>query len=401
MIRRRSSDRTTTSHPRRRLGALVAAGLLLAACGSTDDADPVAATPDDAATSSSNDDDPVADSTDESAPSTDATGDADGDETSGKPVVEIPAELPTELVITDLVTGSGEAAEIGDTVTVNYVGVRSEDGTEFDNSYDGGVPFPVTLGLNSVIEGWELGLIGVQAGTRRQLDIPSSLAYGEQSGGVIQAGDALTFVIDVLSVDKPTPVTAPPMADPADCPATDGSEPKQQTFDEMQPFCIDVTKSYSAEVVTNFGAFTIEFDAERAPQNVNNFVTLARYHYFDDTECHRVLTDFVVQCGDPDASGFGGPGYTIPDELPLAGEYELGSLAMANIGQPDSAGSQFFIITGDRGAALPPQYSLFGQVTDGLDTVISTLNTLENPDGENGTPPLETIAIESVTITES
>jgi cyclophilin family peptidyl-prolyl cis-trans isomerase len=191
------------------------------------------------------------------------------------------------------------------------------------------------------------------------------------------------------------------MADPADCPATDGSEPKQQTFAEMQPFCIDVTTTYSAEVVTNFGAFTIEFDAAAAPQNVNNFVTLARYHYFDDTVCHRVLTDFVVQCGDPDGSGFGGPGYTIPDELPQPGEYQRGSIAMANTSTPDSAGSQFFIITGERGAALPPQYSLFGQVTDGLDSVITELNTLENPDGENGTPPLETITIESVTIIES
>jgi cyclophilin family peptidyl-prolyl cis-trans isomerase len=74
---------------------------------------------------------------------------------------------------------------------------------------------------------------------------------------------------------------------------------------------------------------------------------------------------------------------------------------MANTSTPDSAGSQFFIITGERGAALAPQYSLFGQVTDGLDSVVTELNTLENPNGENGTPPLETITIESITIIES
>lgn len=408
MSRRCSDDHLPATHRRQRhLTALVLAGLVLAACGSGEDEANPATVPDAEVDAVSSDDGATTEPSDESATSTasssvdDASSSDSADSPSGKPVVQLPSELPTELIITDLVAGSGPAAETGDTVTVHYVGVRSEDGVEFDNSYDGGVPFPVTLGLNSVIQGWELGLIGVQAGTRRQLDIPSPLAYGEQSGGVIQAGDALTFVIDVLAVEQPPVITAPPMADPADCPATDGSEPQQQTFAEMQPFCIDVTKAYSAEVVTNFGSFTIEFDAERAPQNVNNFVTLARFHYFDDTQCHRVLTDFVVQCGDPDASGFGGPGYTIPDELPGPGEYQLGSLAMANIGQPNSAGSQFFIITGDNGAALPPQYSLFGQVTDGLDPVISTLNTLENPNGENGTPPLETITIESVTITES
>lgn len=394
----------------RRLSALAVVGLLLVACGSSDDADSVLLPDDEPATSeatSASDADTDADGSgtsgdaDAAATSTSPPTSVAGDDTdlSAKPEVEIPAELPTELVVTDLVTGSGPTAEAGDTVTVHYVGVRSEDGTEFDNSYDGGVPFPVTLGLNSVIQGWELGLIGVQAGTRRQLDIPSSLAYGDQSGGVIQAGDALTFVVDVISVDKPTPITAPPMADPADCPATDGSEPKQQTFDEMQPFCIDTGATYTAEIVTNFGPITVELLPDKAPQTVNNFVMLAHYHYFDDTECHRAIPGFVVQCGDPTATGTGGPGYRFPDELPLAGEYRIGSLAMANSG-PDTNGSQFFIITGDNGAALPPSYSLFGTVTAGLDSTVTALDAVANP-ADNGVPPLETIIIESVTVTES
>ncbi|MFW2333727.1 peptidylprolyl isomerase, partial [Ilumatobacter sp.] len=116
--------------------------------------------------------------------------------------------------------------------------------------------------------------------------------------------------------------------------------------------------------------------------------------------CHRVITDFVVQCGDPQGDGYGGPGYTIPDELPLPGEYRAGSIAMANTGQPNSAGSQFFIITGPNGAGLPPQYSLFGDVIGGIETV-DVLNELQNPAGDNGVPPLEPITIESVTITES
>ena len=126
---------------------------------------------------------------------------------------------------------------------------------------------------------------------------------------------------------------------------------------------------------------------------------LARYHYFDDTECHRAIPDFVVQCGDPTATGTGGPGYRFPDELPGPGEYQIGSLAMANSG-PDTNGSQFFIITGDNGAALPPQYSLFGEVVEGLETTVADLNAVANPD-DNGVPPLEEIIIESVTIVEN
>ncbi len=380
---------------RPRLAGLAVAGILLTGCGSTDGATPVADDVQDdgfVATTTTVDDASVASET-TAAPQT-SLGE--------KPVVELPDELPQELVVTDLIDGSGPEAKIGDTVVVQYVGVRSEDGVEFDNNFDAGTTFPVTLGGNSVIQGWEQGLIGAKAGGRRQLDIPAPLAYGDQArGDIIRPGDALTFVIDIIEVQKRPVITAPPMADPADCPATDGSETQQREFTEMQPFCIDITKTYTAEVTTNFGDFTIELFAETAPQNVNNFVTLARYKYFDGTECHRVLTDFVVQCGDPDASGFGGPGYTIPDELPMPGEYGPGSLAMANTGQPDSAGSQFFIITGPNGAALPPQYSLFGEVTSGYDTTVTKLNTLENPDGVNGTPPLETIIIESVTITES
>lgn len=126
---------------------------------------------------------------------------ADTVPTPDKPEVDIPAETPTELVVTVLTPGEGPEAVAGDTVTVHYVGVRSEDGSEFDNSYDRGASFPVLLGAGSVIAGWDEGLVGVQAGSRVQLDIPADLAYGDNpNGDVIQAGDALTFVIDVVAV---------------------------------------------------------------------------------------------------------------------------------------------------------------------------------------------------------
>ena len=120
---------------------------------------------------------------------------------SEKPEVTPPAELPTELVVTELVAGEGDLSVVGDTVQVHYVGVLSADGTEFDNSYDRGSPLEVTIGSGMVIQGWEQGLIGLQAGGRYQLDIPAELAYGDTgSGSIIKPGDAITFVVDIVSI---------------------------------------------------------------------------------------------------------------------------------------------------------------------------------------------------------
>ena len=185
------------------------------------------------------------------------------------------------------------------------------------------------------------------------------------------------------------------------CPAVDGSEARASTFEQAPSNCLDAGKTYTAVVTTNKGEFTIVLDQKKAPLAANNFVTLARYKYFDNTQCHRAILDFVVQCGDPTATGSGGPGYSFADELPQAGEYKLGSIAMANSGA-NTNGSQFFIITGDQGITLPPSYTLFGQVTSGLDTTVPALNAASNPDpAANGVPTLETITIVSVVITES
>ncbi|HVE46208.1 MAG TPA: peptidylprolyl isomerase, partial [Acidimicrobiales bacterium] len=153
------------------------------------------------------------------------------------------------------------------------------------------------------------------------------------------------------------------------CPAADGTAEKKISFDGVPPVCIDVAKSYRAKVETDAGTFTITLDAKKAPKTVNNFVFLARYHFYDGVPFHRVIPGFVVQGGDAEkGDGSGGPGYQFADELPKAGEYEIGSLAMANSG-PNTNGSQFFVITGPQGVGLPPQYSLFAKVTEGLDVV--------------------------------
>ena len=132
--------------------------------------------------------------------------------------------------------------------------------------------------------------------------------------------------------------------------------------------CIDVSKRYTAVMDTSLGSLTISLDAMNAPRTVNNFVVLARYHFYDGVIFHRIIKGFVCQGGDPEGTGMGGPGYRFADELPQPGRYEIGSLAMANSG-PDTNGSQFFIISGLQGTRLPPQYSLFGKVVSGLDVV--------------------------------
>jgi cyclophilin family peptidyl-prolyl cis-trans isomerase len=186
----------------------------------------------------------------------------------------------------------------------------------------------------------------------------------------------------------------------APCPAADGSTDKPDTFEGAPKECIDPAKTYTAEVVTNKGSFTITLDPERSPGNVNNFVVLSRYGYYDGSGCHRIIKDFVVQCGRP-GEDESAPGYTIPDELPSEGEYEEGMVVMANTGQPDSGGGQWFIITGDQGVSLPAQYSIIGSVTKGFNTTVQVLENLADPLADNGVPPLSEIDITSITITES
>jgi cyclophilin family peptidyl-prolyl cis-trans isomerase len=179
------------------------------------------------------------------------------------------------------------------------------------------------------------------------------------------------------------------------CPAVDGSSPKQQEFDGPPPMCIDANKRYTASMVTSKGTLTIALDPLAAPQTVNNFVFLARYHYFDGIVFHRIIPGFVLQGGDPTGTGRGGPGYRFADELPKPGRYELGSLAMANAG-PNTNGSQFFVISGPSGVRLPPQYSLFGKVVSGMD-VVAVIDAVGTSSGTPG----ETVTIESVTVTEA
>lgn len=234
---------------RRILGALAASSLvLLAACGDSPEGENAGATTvpvivDGSVADTAVPSDPN-DPTDTLAPLTPAAPQA-----LPKPSVAIPTALPTELVITDLTEGSGKNAADGDTVVVHYVGVRSADGTEFDNSYDRGEPFPVVLGSGGVIAGWDQGLVGATAGTRRQLDIPSDLAYGDSpQGDIIQAGDALTFVVDVLAVI--------PVGDPANAPTVtvkggdNVTEAKVEDLEDGEGDAVEIGDNVAIQIIS-------------------------------------------------------------------------------------------------------------------------------------------------------
>ena len=222
------------------------------------------------------------------------------------------------------------------------------------------------------------------------------------NGGDDKVATPTTTTVTATTVAPfPAPVTVPGATITGDtpCPEADGSSARTITFAQEPPMCIDTAKQYEAVITTNKGSLTVALDAVKAPINVNNFVVLARYHYFDNTQCHRIIPQFVGQCGDPTATGNGGPGYSVIDELPQQGEYQIGSLAMANSGS-NTSGSQFFIISGANGAALPPNYSLFGMTTAGLDTV-TAIDAAGNGDpSANGSPTLQQVIIESVVINE-
>ena len=177
-------------------------------------------------------------------------------------------------------------------------------------------------------------------------------------------------------------------------PNADGSSAQRQKFDASPPMIIDPAKNYTATMVTSKGTLEIVLDAVGAPNTVNSFVYLARWHYYDGIVFHRVIPGFVLQGGDPTGTGAGGPGYRFKDELPKAGRYELGSLAMANAG-PDTNGSQFFVISGPDGMRLPPLYALFGKVVKGLD-VVAEIDAIGTGSGR----PQEDVVIQSVTIAE-
>ncbi|HEV2013228.1 MAG TPA: peptidylprolyl isomerase [Candidatus Dormibacteraeota bacterium] len=141
-----------------------------------------------------------------------------------------------------------------------------------------------------------------------------------------------------------------------------------KSYSAPPPMTINTAHHYLVTINTNKGTITLRLDPKLAPITVNNFVFLARDHFYDGLKFHRVVAGFVIQGGDPLGTGGGGPGYKFNDE-PVLGEYTAGAVAMANSGA-NTNGSQFFICTVDDTKALTKSYNLFGYVQTGMDVVL-------------------------------
>jgi peptidyl-prolyl cis-trans isomerase B (cyclophilin B) len=153
----------------------------------------------------------------------------------------------------------------------------------------------------------------------------------------------------------------------------------------------------TATVKTNCGTFEIELDTKRAPKTANSFAFLAEEGFYDDLTFHRVVPGFVIQGGDPEGTGIGGPGYTIDEKPPANLSYTKGVVAMAKseADPPGRSGSQFYIVTAPD-AGLPPEYALVGKVTSGIE-VVEAIEKLGGADEK----PTQPVLIEEMTIQES
>ena len=216
------------------------------------------------------------------------------------------------------------------------------------------------------------------------------------AAGVLFIGILVVAILFINKANSPnTPVAAttpsptalqPPTATPtpaptaatvafADCTTATFGPPLQplnepadpHVYSAAPPMTIDTSKLYEVTIATARGSIVLCLQPNLAPVTVNNFVTLARNHFYDGLKFHRVVAGFVIQGGDPKGDGTGGPGYSFNDE-PVLQHYVAGAVAMANSG-PNSNGSQFFICTVDDSASLQPAYNLFGKVASGMNVV--------------------------------
>ena len=231
-------------------------------------------------------------------------------------------------------------------------------------------------------------------------------------GIAVVAFFAIFFVVSLIAGDDEeggeeaaSTTTTPPTTSvgPTECPRPNGRSPRTTTFAGPPPMCIDPAKSYTAVFDTTEGEIRVDLDTENTPNTVNNFVVLARYHYYDDNPVFRTDPSIgIIQAGG--AGPQADPGYTIPDE----GDgytYEPGQLVMARTDAPNSASAQFFFVGTDAASSLDAQgtYVVFGNTDQaGIDVINAILDLHEDdPTNPLGGAPSEPVTINSVTIEES
>jgi cyclophilin family peptidyl-prolyl cis-trans isomerase len=232
--------------------------------------------------------------------------------------------------------------------------------------------------------------------------------------GAVAAAVALSIVYVVFLRDSGTPAAAPspsasasatPSASPSPTATGPGAQCGYTASSEatgaggalpVPEFTIKENKTYIATVETSMGSFTMELFDKEAPCAVNSFVYLAKKGFYDGLTFHRVVKDFVIQGGDPTGTGSGGPGYSFNDELDNDLTYKPGTLAMANSG-PNTNGSQWFVVASENGAKqLTKNYTIFGQVTEGMD-VVTNINEVPVDSSDK---PVDPVTITKVTIDE-
>ncbi|GAA2677086.1 peptidylprolyl isomerase [Streptomyces anthocyanicus] len=236
--------------------------------------------------------------------------------------------------------------------------------------------------------------------------------------GVILIGSVALYTTGVVLGDdddktnaaaEVTPSASAPSKAPDPCDKPAEGKVKTQTWKKEPAMTVDKSAKYTMKLATTCGDIDLALKADAAPHTVNSFDFLAGKGYFDHTKCHRLTTEgiYVLQCGDPTAQGNGGPGYNIPDEnlkdkSLKDNVYPAGTVAMANTGQPDSGGSQFFLVYQD--SQLPPSYTPFGTVSKEGMTVLKKIASAgaQPADPTTGnTAPNATVVIDKATVSKS
>jgi cyclophilin family peptidyl-prolyl cis-trans isomerase len=235
-----------------------------------------------------------------------------------------------------------------------------------------------------------------------------------QSSGSKKVSTSSSTSTTAVGSSTTAATATPPTAAPAiggtltaatTCPKPDGSSPRITTFKSAPPNCLDPGKKYTATFVTNEGNVVVALDTTKTPMTANNFIVLARYHYYDGSALFRTDTSIdIIQGGGPHTQSASdpGPGYTIKDEG-SGYKYTAGDLTMARTSAPNSAGSEFFFCAGAACSSLNGQgtYVTFGHATTGLAVLQKILSLNENTAGGLGGAPSQLVIVKSVTITES
>ncbi len=203
---------------------------------------------------------------------------------------------------------------------------------------------------------------------------------------------ALVFV--ACGDDEESSTAATTTAAAGECQDVEAPPPKNDKFKKPEQV-LEQGEPASATVETSCGSFVIALDTENSPETANSFAFLAEQGFYDGTIFHRIAPGFVIQGGDPEGTGSGGPGYTVTEAPPQDTTYSNGLVAMAKtaVEPPGASGSQFFVVTAPADAGLPPDYAVLGEVTEG-DDVVKAIGKLGDPTEQ----PTQVVTIDSVTI---